>query len=103
MGIPYQMLLQQLKYKCENVGIKYVETEKSYSSGTSFGDGEESVKQNCDKSRRIKRGLFRSNSELLINSDVNRSLQIMMKVFQNAFNERYWIEGVLTPIVINAA
>ena len=103
ISIPYQMLLQQLQYKCENVGIKYIETEESYSSGTSFLDGEEPIKQNYDKSRRIKRGLFRSNSGLLINSDVNGSLQIMMKVFPNAFNERYGIEGVLTPIVINAA
>lgn len=103
VSIPYQMLLQQLQYKCENVGIKYVETEESYSSGTSFLDGEEPVKQNYDKSRRIERGLFKSSSGLLINSDVNGSLQIMMKVFPNAFNERYGIEGVLTPIVINAA
>lgn len=103
VNIPYQMLLQQLKYKCENVGIKYFETEESYSSGTSFLDGEEPIKQNYDKSRRIKRGLLISNSGLLINSDVNGSLQIMMKVFPNAFNERYGIEGVLTPIVINAA
>ena len=103
VDIPYQMLLQQLKYKCENVGIKYIETEESYSSGTSFLDGEEPIKQNYDKSRRIERGLFKSNSGLLINSDVNGSLQIMMKVFPNAFNERYGIEAVLTPIVINAA
>ncbi len=103
VNIPYQMLLQQLQYKCENVGIKYIETEESYSSGTSFLDEEEPVKQNYDRSRRIERGLFKSNSGLLINSDVNGSLQIMMKVFPNAFNERYGIEGVLTPIVINAA
>ena len=103
VSIPYQMLLQQFKYKCENVGIKYVETEESYSSGTSFLDGEEPIKQNYDKSRRIERGLFRSNYGLLINSDVNGSLQIMMKVFPNAFNGRHGIEGVLTPIVINAA
>ena len=103
VDIPYQMLLQQLKYKCENVGINYIETEESYSSGTSFLDGEEPIKNNYDKSRRIERGLFKSNSGLLINSDVNGSLQIMMKVFPNAFKVRYGIEVVLTPIVINAA
>ena len=103
VDIPYQMLLLQLKYKCENVGIKYIETEESYSSGTSFLDGEEPIKQNYDKSRRIERGLFRTNKGILINSDVNGSLQIMMKVFPNAFNERYGIEAFLTPIVINAA
>lgn len=100
--IPYQMLLQQLRYKCENVGINYIETNESYTSGTSFLDEEDPIKQNYDKSRRIQRGLFKSNSGLLINSDVNGSLQIMKKVFPNAIS-RYGIEVVLTPIVINAA
>lgn len=100
--IPYQMLLQQLKYKCENVGINYIETNESYTSGTSFLDEEEPVKQNYDKSRRIQRGLFKSNSGLLINSDANGSLQIMKKVFPNAIS-RYGIEAVLTPMVINVA
>ena len=100
--IPYQMLLQQLKYKCENVGIKYIEYEETYTSGTSFLDEEEPIKQNYDKSRRIQRGLFKSGTGLLINSDVNGSLQIMKKVFPNAIS-RYGIEAVLTPVVINAA
>ena len=100
--IPYEMLLRQLKYKCENARIEYIETNESYTSGTSFLDDEEPVKQNYDKSRRIQRGLFRSNSGLLVNSDINGSFQIMKKVFPNAIS-RYGIEAVLTPIVINAA
>lgn len=98
--IPYQMLLQQFRYKCENVGIRYIEVEESYTSGTSFLDGELPTKSNYNKSRRVLRGLFISNDGMLINSDVNGSLQIMKKVFPNAF-ERYGIEGVLNPIVIN--
>ena len=101
--IPYEVLLKQLKYKCENVGINYVEVDESYTSGTSFLDHECPEKNNYDKSRRIARGLFKSNSGMLINSDVNGSLQIMKKVFPNAFDKRYGIEGVLTPVVINAA
>ena len=101
--IPYEMLLEQLKYKCENVGIKYIEVDESYTSGTSFLDHEHPDKSNYDKSRRVFRGLFKSNSGLLVNSDVNGSLQIMKKAFPNAFEKRYGIEGVLTPIVINAA
>ena len=100
ISIPYSMLLQQIKYKCENHGIKYIETEESYTSGTSFLDGEEPVKQSYNKSRRIQRGLFKSNSGLLINSDVNGSYQIMKKVFPNAV-DRYGIEAVLTPTVIS--
>lgn len=101
--IPYEMLLKQLKYKCENYGINYIEVDESYTSGTSFLDHEHPDKSNYDKSRRVVRGLFKSNSGLLISSDVNGSLQIMKKVFPNAFEERYGIEGVLTPVVINAA
>ena len=100
--IPYQILLQQLKYKCENVGINYIEQEESYTSGTSFLDEENPIKENYNKNRRIQRGLFKSNSGLLINSDVNGSFQIMKKVFPNAIS-RYGIEVVLTPIVINVA
>ena len=63
---------------------------------------ENPIKENYNKNRRIQRGLFKSNSGLLINSDVNGSFQIMKKAFPNAIS-RYGIEGVLTPIVINVA
>jgi len=96
--IPYDLFLKQLEYKCQDVGIKFVKTEESYTSGTSFLDGEIPCKENYDKSRRIKRGLFQSG-EGLINADVNGSLQIMRKVFSNAIS--YEIEGNLSPVVIN--
>jgi putative transposase len=96
--IPYDMLIGQLKYKCEDNGITFIETEESYTSGTSFLDGELPCKENYDKKRRIKRGLFKSGQGL-INSDVNGSLQIIRKVFPDAFG--YGIEVCLTPTVIN--
>ena len=101
--VPYDMLIQQLQYKCQNVGISCIETEESYTSGTSFLDNEEPTKNNYNKSRRVKRGLFKSNFGRLINSYVNGSLQIMKKVFPNAFDDCYGIEGVLTPVIINVA
>ena len=100
--IPYEMLLGQLKYKCENIGMNYIEVDECYTSGTSFLDHEYPDGKNYDKSRRLVRGLFKSNSGLLVNNDVNGSLQIMKKAFPNAFEGRYGIEGVLTPMVINA-
>lgn len=99
VAIPYEMLIKQLSYKCENVGIRFIETEESYTSGTSFLDGELPCKENYDKSRRVKRGLFQSGQSL-INSDVNGSLQIIRKVFPDAFG--YGIEVCLTPTIINA-
>ena len=86
VGIPHQMLINQIIYKAENVGIKTIITEESYTSGTSFLDNELPIKQNYNKSRRIYRGLFKSNNGKLINADVNGSLQIMKKVFPNAFS-----------------
>lgn len=98
IGIPYDIFIKQLEYKCEAVGIKFITTDESYTSGTSFLDGEIPCKENYDRSRRIHRGVFQA-SDRLINSDVNGSLQIMRKAFQDAFN--YGIEGNLTPTIIN--
>jgi putative transposase len=99
VGIPYELLIQQLKYKCEDVGINFIETEESYTSGTSFLDGELPCKENYNKKRRVRRGLFQA-SDTLINSDANGSLQIIRKVFPDAFS--YGIEACLTPTIINA-
>ena len=97
--IPYDLLIKQLKYKCDECGIQFIDTEENYTSGTSFLDGEEPNKENYNKKRRIKRGLFKSNNGVLINSDVNGSLQIMKKVFPKALSDG--IVGNLTPVVIN--
>jgi putative transposase len=91
-----------LQYKCENNGIKFILTEENYTSGTSFLDLELPVKEKYNKSRRIHRGLFQSNTGKLINADVNGSYQIMKKVFPNAFVDG--IEGVgLHPLSIKIA
>lgn len=86
VGIPHQMLINQIIYKAENEGINVIVTEESYTSGTSFLDNEMPIKENYNKSRRIFRGLFLSNEGIRINSDVNASYQIMKKVFPNVFN-----------------
>jgi len=98
--IPHGMLLNQLRYKCKLNGIILIETEEAFTSGTSFFDGETPCRENYDKSRRIKRGLFKTNDGILINSDVNGSLQIMRKVIQNVGNV-HWIGGCLNPVSVN--
>ena len=90
-----------VKYKAEDVGINVVVTEESYTSGTSFLDNELPCKEYYNKSRRIFRGLFKSNKGILINADVNGSYQIIKKVTPNAFIAN-GVEGVdLHPLVIN--
>lgn len=99
--IPYEMLLGQLEYKCENVGIKYMEINEAYTSGTSYLDEEFPCKENYNKERRITRGLFQAKN-ILINADVNGSLQIMRKAFPDSYTG-YGIEVNLTPVIINVA
>ena len=98
--IPYNMLINQLQYKCQDNNVNFIVTEEAYTSGTSFLDNELPIKNNYDKSRRVKRGLFKSNNGRYINSDVNGAFQIMRKVFPDILLEG--IEGSLTPIIINA-
>ena len=81
--ISYNIFLQDLNYKCQEVGIELIITEESYTSGTSFLDNELPTKENYDISRRIKRGLFKTNNGILINSDVNGAYQIIKKVFRD--------------------
>lgn len=71
VALPIFKLIHFLRYKCEVAGIKLVEVNEAYTSGTSFIDNEIPNKSNQNKLRRIKRGLFRSNKGQLINSDVN--------------------------------
>ena len=102
VGILFDMFVNQLAYKCQNNGIRFITTDESYTSGTSFLDDEEPIKDNYNKSRRIHRGLFKSNTGILINADVNGSYQIMKKVFPNAFADG--IEGIgLHPLSTQVA
>jgi putative transposase len=100
--LPFARLIRMIEYKAKEKGIAVVLTEESYTSGTSFLDGEEPVKKNYDKNRRVHRGLFKANDGRLINADVNGAFQILRKVFPNVSADG--IEGVvLRPVVVVAA
>lgn len=97
--IQYELFIKMLEYKCENNGIRFIENEEAYTSGTSFVDGEEPAKENYNKSRRVHRGLFIGNNGIRINADVNGAYQIMKKVIPDAFSKG--IEGAgLHPTII---
>ena len=98
--IPHQKLIEKICYKAELHGIRVIITEESYTSGTSFLDGESPTKDMYNKKRRIYRGLFMSNRGVSINADVNAGYQIMKKVFPNEFSDG--IEGaVFHPVRVN--
>ena len=100
VNIPHRKLIEKIIYKARNAGINVILTEESYTSGTSFLDGELPTKEFYNKDRRIHRGLFVSNQGIRINADVNAAYQIMKKVFPNAFADG--IEDVvLHPVRVN--
>lgn len=95
--IPFEIFERMLVYKCEDAGIKCFLVNESYTSGTSFLDNEKPCKENYNKDRRIRRGLFISNKGTIINADVNGAYQIINKVVPDAFTKG--IEGVcLHPV-----
>jgi putative transposase len=95
--IPFARLIGMIQYKAEEQGIAVILTEESYTSGTSFIDNEAPTRENYDKSRRVHREMFKSNSGTLINADLNGAYQIIKKVFPIE-----WDSGcVLHPIVVD--
>ncbi|ADI75111.1 transposase, IS605 OrfB family (plasmid) [Methanohalobium evestigatum Z-7303] len=95
--IPFHRLLEQLKYKAEDVGLKVIEQEESYTSKCSFLDGEPVERRTSYLGKRIKRGLFQSSNGTIINADVNGAYNIMKK----AIPDLDGIEGVaLHPVSI---
>lgn len=94
--IPHNMLVNMLVYKCKLEGINLIQTEESYTSKCSFIDGEDVKKHENYKGKRIKRGLFRSSNGILINADLNGSLNILKKVVGKF---EYPIEVCSAPLV----
>ena len=105
--IPYYKLVNQLQYKCKLEGINVIIQEESYTSKSSFIDNDfiptfkSTTALNYKFSgKRVKRGLYKSLSGMVINADLNGSLNILKKAVPNAFDECYGIEVCSTPKVI---
>ena len=95
--IPFARFIEMIQYKAEEQGITVKLTEESYTSGTSFIDNEEPIKKNYNKSRRVYRGLFISNTGIKINADLNGAYQILKKVVPIKWDRGF----VLNPFVVN--
>ncbi len=84
--IPLSTFRFKLESLCERVGIEYIETEESYTSKASALDGDKIPKYNPNDTqkytfsgKRIKRGLYKTQSGQLINADANGALNILRK------------------------
>lgn len=99
--IPYELLINYLKYKCEMNGITLIITEESYTSKCDTLFMEEISKHETYNGKRVKRGLYQSSTNKLINADVNGALNIMRKVFSDSA-KRIIDRGLLfNPLKLN--
>lgn len=84
--IPTARLKSRIEQLCEQYGIRFVETEESYTSKASFVDQDE-LPVFGEKpegwqatGRRTKRGLYRTAKNWYINADCNGAANILRKV-----------------------
>lgn len=106
VSLPHRKLIDQLVYKCEEVGIEVILTEEAYTSKIDHFIAEEMKHHDKYAGRRIHRGLFRSSTGIYINADLNGALGIMRKVFPEkalAIAEFIRNSGVaFTPVIVNS-
>ena len=98
-NIPHARFIQQLEYKAKLVGIKVQIVEESYTSKCSFLDFEPIKKHEQYLGKRVKRGLFRSQSGKHYSADLNGSLNILRKVVGDSIFDRNSVERlVVSPV-----
>ncbi len=90
--IPFNMLIQQIKYKAEENGIDVMIQDESYTSICSFLDNESIEHHEAYMGKRIERGVFQSANGTLIHADLNASYNTIRKAVPEAFADG--IEGI---------
>ncbi|MEG4168855.1 MULTISPECIES: transposase [unclassified Microcoleus] len=92
VSIPHSRLIEKLEYKSRLVGITVIVQEESYTSRSSFLGLDpipvygKTEKEPVFTGKRMKRGLYKTSTGRLINSDVNASYNILRKAIPNAFS-----------------
>ena len=101
--IPFGKIRNILNYLCELNGVNFIEQEESYTSKASFWDRDEipifnseSKINNSFSGKRVHRGLYCSKNGILLNADLNGSLNILRKSSVVSL-EALYSRGVLNP------
>ena len=83
VNLPFTKLISMLEYKCVLKGIRFIVTEEYHTSKCSFIDKEEVCHHENYVGKRVKRGLFKTKDSILINADINGSLNIGRKYMES--------------------
>ena len=86
VSIPFNKVIDIIKYKAEDFGIKCIEQEESYTSKASFLNNDNIPTFNEDENKkytfsgkRITRNLYKTKNNQIIDADLNGALNIMKK------------------------
>ena len=85
VSIPFSKVINIIKYKLQDNGIKYIEQEESYTSKASFIDNDniptfnEVNEKHTFSGKRITRNLYQTKNNQIIDADLNGALNIMKK------------------------
>ena len=110
--IPFYTLVNQIIYKGQMKGIRVILQEESYTSKASFFDNDiiptykegTIIDSKNFSGQRVKRGLYKTKYGLLINADVNGSLNILRKYLKcnsDAIIQPADMGFVVNPLRIN--
>ena len=105
VSIPFNKFIEMIQYKAETYGIDVNVIEESYTSKASFLDLDDiptfkEGEKHKFSGKRIKRGLYKTGN-IIINSDVNGSYNILRK-FDDTLFSKSSINNILTiPKIIN--
>ena len=88
VNIPFNQIIERLRYKALLAGINFMTVEESYTSKTSFLDEEKLHSYKCSREatdyvffgKRFTRSLFRTKKGYVIHADINASFNIIRKV-----------------------
>ena len=86
VSIPFNKVIDIIKYKAEDFGIQCIEQEESYTSKASFLNNDNIPTFNEDENKkytfsgkRITRNLYKTKNNQIIDADLNGALNIMKK------------------------
>lgn len=103
--IPLNLFNEMVKYKAEAAGIKVIFQEESYTSKSSFLDGDKipvfnpkSEEKHRFSGKRTTRGTYKSKSGRVLNADVNGSANILRKAFPDMEVTDEWLKGICLPV-----
>ncbi|MFA6780553.1 MAG: transposase [Paludibacteraceae bacterium] len=94
--IPFGKFKAKLESKCNYYGIKYQLVDEAYTSQVDSLALDPVEKPDYGKSRRVKRGLYKSSTGQLINADINGAINILRKVVSDSL-----VKGIIDSGLVN--